>query len=129
MEILHLHKAESIVKYGMKMLHGLYRESYFFLLYRNMLPPTPTPENLEPSTHKVEWPWKMEVGLKWTCTLGEIIGGREISSPPVIGTWPADTAIKTPVFIAKGILIMSLWQIRNPLPSALVLDIGMQPQV
>ena len=54
-----------------------------------------------------------------TCTLGEIIGGGRVGSPPpVIGTWPTDIVVSTPVFITKGIPIMSLWQIRTALIGA-----------
>ena len=28
---------------------------------------------------------------------------------PIIDTWPANIVVNTPVFITKGILIMSLW--------------------
>jgi len=45
--------------------------------------------------------------------------------PLIIGTWPTDIVISTLVFIVKGTLIMSLWQIRTP---PLVPDIMMQPQ-
>ena len=34
--------------------------------------------------------------------------------PLIIGTWPTDIVISTLVFIVKGTLIMSLWQIRTP---------------
>ena len=25
----------------------------------------PAPENLDPSTHRIKWPWKVQVGPKW----------------------------------------------------------------
>ena len=25
----------------------------------------PAPENLEPGTHRIEWPWKVQLGPKW----------------------------------------------------------------
>ena len=43
-----------------------------------------------------------------------------------IDTWPTDLVVNTLVFIAKGTLIMSLWQIRAPL---LLPDIVMQLQI
>ena len=62
-----------------------------------------------------------------TCTLGVRlleVGGSVL--PPVIGSWPMDIVVNTPVFIAKGTVIMPLWQIRTP---SLVPDIVMQSQV
>ena len=34
----------------------------------------PAPENLEPGTHRIEWPWKVEVGPNWCGLLAP--GGR-----------------------------------------------------
>lgn len=59
----------------------------------------------------------------------EFIGGWEIGSLPVIGTWPADIMVNTQVFITKepkGTLIMSLWQ---PWTPPLVLNIHTQSQI
>ena len=89
----------------------------------------PAPENLEPAMHRTEWPWKVQVGPKWCGLLapwGRLleVGGSVV--PPVIGTWPADIVVNTPVFSAKGTFIMSLWQIRT---APLVPDIVMQPQI
>ena len=89
----------------------------------------PAPENLEPCTHRIEYSWKVQVGPKWPGLLapwGEIIEVGGLVVHPVIGTRPADIMVNTPVFIAKGTLIMSLWQIRT---TPLVLNIGMQPQI
>ena len=77
----------------------------------------PAPENLEPGTHRIKWPWKVQVGPKWCGLLapwGKLleVGGSVV--PPEIGTWPPDIVVNTPVFIAKGTPIMSLWQIRTP---------------
>ena len=77
----------------------------------------PALENLEPGTPKTDWPWKVQVGPKWCGLLapwGRLleVGGSVV--PLVIGTWPADIVVNTPVFITKGTLIMSLWQIRTP---------------
>ena len=65
---------------------------------------------------KVVWP---------TCTLGRLLemGGSVV--PLVIGTSSIDIVVNTPVFIAKGTLIMSLWQISTP---PMVPDIVMQLQ-
>ena len=60
-----------------------------------------------------------------TCTLGRFLEVEGSVVPPVIGTWPTDIVVNTPIFIAKGTPIMSLWQIRT---SPLVPDIVMQPQ-
>ena len=68
------------------------------------------------SRTKVVWP---------TCTLGEIIGGWRIYSLPS-NRYMADILVNTPVFVAKGTFIMSLWQIRT---APLVPDIVMQPQI
>ena len=89
----------------------------------------PAPENLEPDTYRVKWPWKVQVEPKWCGLLalwGRLleVGGSVV--PPVIGTWPTDLVVNTLVFIAKGTLIMSLWQIRAP---PLLPDIVMQPQI
>ena len=51
------------------------------------------------------------------------VGG--LVAPLIIGTWPMDIVVNTPVFITKGTPIMSLWQIRTP---PLVPDIVMQLQ-
>lgn len=88
----------------------------------------PAPENLDPGTHKIKWPWKVQVGLKWCGLLapwGRLleVGGSVV--PLVIGTWPTDIVVNTPIFTAKGTPIVSLWQIRTP---PLVPDIVMQPQ-
>ena len=88
----------------------------------------PAPENLEPGTHRIKWPWEVQVGPKWCGLLApcgrllEVIG---LVVPPVIGPWPMDIVVSTPIFIAKGTPIMSLWQIRTP-PS--VPDIVIQLQ-
>ena len=44
----------------------------------------PAPENLEPDTYRVKWPWEVQVGPKWRGLLalwGEIVGGGRLSSP------------------------------------------------
>ena len=83
---------------------------------------------LDPGTHRIRWPWKVQVGPKWCGLLapwGRLleVGGSVASL--VIGTWLMDIVVNTPVFITKGTPIMSLWQIRTP---PLVPDIVMQPQ-
>ena len=88
----------------------------------------PAPEKLEPGTHRIKWPWKVQVGPKWCGLLapwGRLleVGGSGV--PPVIGTWPTGAVVNTPIFIAKGTPIMSLWQIRTP---PLLPDIMMQQQ-
>ena len=88
----------------------------------------PAPENLDPSTHRIKWPWKVQVGPKWCGLLapwGRLLEVEGSVVPPVIGTWPTDIVVNTPIFIAKGTLIMSLWQIRTP---PLAPDIVMQLQ-
>ena len=88
----------------------------------------PAPENLEPGTHRIKWPWKVQVGPKWCGLLapwGRLLEVGGSVAPPVIGTWPTDIMVNTPVFITKGTPIESLWQIRTP---PLVPDIVMQPQ-
>ena len=81
----------------------------------------PAPEKLEPGTHRIKWPWKVQVGPKWCGLLapwGRLLeeGGSVV--PPVIGTWPTDALVNTPIFIAKG----------TPIMSPLVPDIIMQLQ-
>jgi len=88
----------------------------------------PASENLEPGTHRIKWPWKVQVGPKWCGLLapwGRLleVGGSVASL--VICTWLMDIVVNTPVFITKGTPIMSLWQIRTP---PLVPDIVMQLQ-
>lgn len=85
--------------------------------------------NIKPSTHRREWPWKVQVGQKWCGLLAPWerlleMGGSVV--PLVIGTMPTDIVVKALVFIAKGTLIMSLWQVRT-LP--LVIDIVMPSQI
>ena len=89
----------------------------------------PAHENLEPSTHRIKWPQKVQVGPKWCDLLapwGRLleVGGSAVH--PVISTWPTNIVVNAPVFIAKGNLIMSPWQVRT-LP--LVPDIAMQLQI
>ena len=79
----------------------------------------PAPKNLEPGTQQIKWPWQVQVGPKWCGLLapwGRLleVGGSVV--PPVISTWPTDIVVNTPVFIAKGTLILSLWQISPPSP-------------
>ena len=88
----------------------------------------PVPENLNPGTHRIKWPWKVQVGPKWCGLLapwGRLLemGGSVV--PPVMGTRPMDIVVNTLVFIAKGTPIISLWQIRTP---PLVPDIVMELQ-
>ena len=88
----------------------------------------PAPENLESGTRRIKWPWKVQVGPKWCGLLapwGRLLEAGGLVVPPVIGTWPTDIVVNTPVFITKGTPIVSLWQIRTP---PLVPDIVMQPQ-
>ena len=76
----------------------------------------PAPENLEPGTHRIEWPWKVQVGLKQCGVLapwGRLLEVRGLVVPLVISTWPTDIMVNAPVFTAKGTLMMSLWQIRT----------------
>ena len=52
----------------------------------------PAPENLDPGTHRIKWPWKVQVGPKWCGLLapwGRLleVGGSGV--PPVIGTYVA----------------------------------------
>ena len=88
----------------------------------------PAPKNLDPGTHRIKWPWKVQVGPRW-CGLpapwGRLLEVGCSAFPPVIGTWPTDTVVNTPIFIATGTPIMSLWQNKTP---PLVPDIVMQPQ-
>ena len=89
----------------------------------------PAPENLEPGTHRIKWPWKVQVGPKWCGLLapwGILLEMAGLVVSPVIGTWPTDIVVNTPIFIAKGTPIMFLWQIRTPL---LVPDIVVQLQI
>ena len=72
----------------------------------------------------------MQVGPKWCGLLapwGDYWMWEPTTTvvPPVIGTWPGDIVVNTLVFIVKGIVIMSLWQIRTP---PLVPDIVVQLQ-
>ena len=64
----------------------------------------PAPENLEPGTHRIKWPWKVQVGPKWCGLLapwGRLleVGGSVVL--PVIGTWLTGTVVNTPIFVAK----------------------------
>ena len=84
---------------------------------------------LDPGTHRIRWPWKVQVGPKWCGLLapwGRLleVGGSVV--PPVIGTWPTNIVVSTPIFTAKGTPIMSLWQTRTP---PLVPDIFTQLQI
>ena len=88
----------------------------------------PVPENLNPGTHRIKWPWKMQVGPKWCGLLapwGRLLEVGGLVIPLVIGTWPMDIVVNTLIFTAKGITIMSPWEIRTP---PLVPDIVMQLQ-
>ena len=88
----------------------------------------PASENLEPGTHRIKWPWKVQVGPKWCGLLApwrRLLEVRGLIVPLVISTWPTDIVVNTPIFIAEGTPIMSLWQIST---SPLVPDIVMQPQ-
>lgn len=71
----------------------------------------------------------MQTGLKW-CGLsapwGRLSEVGRLVVPPITGTWPTDTLVNTPVFTAKGILIISLWQIWTP---PLVPDKVMQSKI
>ncbi|XP_048789277.1 uncharacterized protein LOC125687936 [Lagopus muta] len=67
------------------------------------------PENLDPDTHRIKCPWMVQVGPKWCGVLapwGRLleVGGSVV--PLVIGTWPMDIAVNTPIFI---IPVMSIW--------------------
>jgi len=89
----------------------------------------PAPENLEPVTCRIEWPWKVQVGLKWHGLLpprGRLLEVDGLVPPPVISTWVSDIMVSTYVFITKGTQIMSLCQIRIPLS---VPDIVTQLQI
>ena len=49
----------------------------------------PAPENLDPGTHRMKWPWKVQVGSRWCGLLAPWgrwleMGGSVV--PPVIGT-------------------------------------------
>ena len=86
----------------------------------------PDPEDLEPGRHKVKWPWKVQAEPKWCGLLapwGRLLEVGRSVNPSVIGAWPEEVVVDTPVFIAKGTLIMSMWQIRTP---PLVPDIVIQ---
>ena len=77
----------------------------------------PAPENLQLGAYKIEWPWKVQVGLKWCGLLapwGRLLEVGGLVVPLVIGTWPTDIVVNILIFIAKGTPIMSLWQIRTP---------------
>ena len=79
----------------------------------------PAPENLEPGTHRIKCPWKVQVEPKWCGLLapwGRLLEVGSLVVPLAIGTWPTDLVVNTPVFIAKGTLILSLWQISPPSP-------------
>ena len=76
----------------------------------------PVPENLDPGTHRIKWPWKVQVGPKWCGLLApwrRLLEVRGLIVPLVISTWPTDIMVNAPVFTAKGTLMMSLWQIRT----------------
>ena len=88
----------------------------------------PAPENLDTGTHRIRCPWKVQVGPKWFglhAPWGILLEMAGLVVSPVIGTWPIDIVVSTPILIAKRSPIMFLWQIRTP---PLVLDIVMQPQ-
>lgn len=89
----------------------------------------PAPDDLEPGRHKVKWPWKVQAGPKWCGLLapwGRLLEVGGSVNPSVIGVWPTEVIVDTPVFIARGTLIMSMWQIRTP---PLVPDIVIQSQI
>ena len=63
----------------------------------------PASENLEPGTHRIKWPWKVQVGPKWCGLLapwGRLLEMGGSAVPLVIGTWPTDIVVNTPIFIA-----------------------------
>ena len=71
----------------------------------------PVPENLDPGTHRIKWPWKVQVGPKWCGLLafcGRLLEVGGLVVPSVIGTWPTDTVVNTLIFFAKGTPIVSL---------------------
>jgi len=71
----------------------------------------PAPENLEPSTHKIEWPWKVQVGPKWCGLLvprGRLLEVGGLVVLLVIDTWPAVVVVNVLAFFAKGTLIVPL---------------------
>ena len=79
------------------------------------------PENLEPGSQKIEWPWKVHVGPKWHGLLspwGRLLeaGGGGSIPRPMRGTWPADTVVNTPVFVVKGTLIIANLAPPSPTP-------------
>ena len=44
----------------------------------------PAPENLEPGTHRIKWPWKVQVGPKWCGLLapwGRLLEVGRLDSP------------------------------------------------
>ena len=63
----------------------------------------PAPEYLDPGTHRIKWPWKVQVGPKWCGLLapwGRLLEMGGSAVPLVIGTWPTDIVVNTPIFIA-----------------------------
>ena len=71
----------------------------------------PAPENLDPGTHRIKWPWKVQVGPKWCGLLALWVRLLEVGSlvvPLVIHTWPKHIVVNTPIFIAQGTPIVSL---------------------
>lgn len=87
----------------------------------------PAPEDLEPGTHRIKWPWEVQVGPKWYSLVAPCERLLETGAtviPQLIGKWLSEIIVQTPVFVAKGTLIISLWQTGPP---PLVPDIVMQP--
>ena len=63
----------------------------------------PVSENLDLNTHRIKWPWKVQVGPKWCGLLapwGRLLEMGGSAVPLVIGTWPTDIVVNTPIFIA-----------------------------
>ena len=59
----------------------------------------------------------MQAGPKWCDRLarwGRLLEAGGSVNPSVIGAWAAEVVVDTPVFFAKGTLIVSMWQIRTP---------------
>ena len=74
----------------------------------HLLPPAP--ENLEPGTHGIKWPWKVQVGPTWRGLLAPWrrlleVGGSVVA--PLSGAWPTEIVVNTPVFSAKGTRILT----------------------
>lgn len=62
-------------------------------------------EDLESRKHKVKWPWKVQVELKWCGLLapwGRLLEVGGSVNPPVVSTWPAEIIADIPVSLQRG---------------------------